>query len=266
MRGLGAVAAVALFGVSACTAPSENWAPLAGLAPGGSRELIGGTGFLLPGGYILTARHVVTDCKAIRATARSGAFEAASARVAATPSNPLMDMAALQLDRAVPGLGHGARLRDLWPTGGEPVRAGGRPSPWPRIEEELVALGYPGAAASMDPVAAPLSQILAARLTNQMWRGDAFAVFGNITHGDSGGPIVDKSGRVVGMMFAIAFEADELHKQGIKGSVGFGLRAHDIASFLAEAGLPSAMDSGAGPVDGSVDRLREDIVRVFCYR
>src|SRR4029077_1375710 len=68
---------------------------VAGRAPGGAHERIGGAGFLLPGGAILTAKHVVAECKAIRATARSGAFEAASARITAIPSNPQMDLAAL---------------------------------------------------------------------------------------------------------------------------------------------------------------------------
>jgi hypothetical protein len=190
----------------------------------------------LPGGAILTAKHVVAECKAIRATARSGAFEAASARITAIPSNPQTDLAALQLDTPHGRARTRARLRDLWLTGLEPTRPGAPVSPWPKIEQELVVLGYPSATTSMDPVAAPLSQVLAARFTKQIWHGDAFAVFGNITHGDSGGPIVDKSGRVVGMMFAIAFKDDEVHKQGINGSAGFGLRARDIAFFLAEAG------------------------------
>jgi hypothetical protein len=166
----------------------------------------------------------------------------------------------------VAGLGPGARLRDLWLTGLEPTRPGAPVSPWPKIDQELVVPGYPGATTSMDPVAAPLSQVLAARLTNQIRHGDAFAVFGNITHGDSGGPIVDKSGRVVGMMFAIAFKDDEVHKQGINGSVGFGLRARDIAFFLAEAGVPPAMDGPDTRADGSVERFQDNIVRVFCYR
>jgi hypothetical protein len=108
--------------------------------------------------------------------------------------------------------------------------------------------------------------VLAARLTNQIWHGDAFAVFGNITHGDSGGPIVDQSGRVVGMMFAIAVQDDEVHKQGISGRVGFGLRARDIAFFFAEAGVPPAMDGADARVDGSLERFGDNIVRVFCYR
>jgi hypothetical protein len=68
------------------------------------------------------------------------------------------------------------------------------------------------------------------------------------------------------MMFAIAFKDDEVHKQGINGSAGFGLRARDIAFFLAEAGVPPAMDGPDARADGSVERFRDNIVRVFCYR
>src|SRR5690348_16378713 len=151
MRGLEAVVtAVALLALTGCSwfgqkdlvQKDNGWAPLAGRAPGGARELIGGTGFILPGGYILTAGHVAKECKAIRATARSGAFEAAPAKVAALPSNPQMDLALLQLDPAVAQLGRGARLRDLWPTGLEPARPGAPASPWPKVEQHLVVLGY----------------------------------------------------------------------------------------------------------------------------
>jgi hypothetical protein len=48
---------------------------------------------------------VIVECKAIRATVRSGAFEATSARVKAIPSNPQMDLGVLQGDPAVAGLG-----------------------------------------------------------------------------------------------------------------------------------------------------------------
>jgi hypothetical protein len=90
MRGLEAITAVALPALTGCSrfAPKDNWARLAGRAPGRARERLGGTGFLLPGGSILIAKHVVAECKVIRATARSGTFEAASARLTAIPSKP----------------------------------------------------------------------------------------------------------------------------------------------------------------------------------
>jgi hypothetical protein len=256
-------AAVIVAALGACSMLPDDYRPLAGRPPGGSHLLVGGTGFLLPGGYVLTARHVTSDCKAIRATARSGAFEAAPATIAAIPSNPLMDLSLLRLDPVIPGVTRGARLRDLWSDSTAP---GAAASPWPKLDEPLVVLGYPGATTSMEPAAAPLSQVLAARLTNNVWHGDAFAVFGDINPGDSGGPMVDRSGRVVGVVFAVAFRGDELRKQGLNGSVGFALRARDIAAFLGEAGLPPTIDGADARADGSVDRFRDHMVRVFCFR
>jgi hypothetical protein len=165
----------------------------------------------------------------------------------------------------VAGLGRAARLRDLWPTGLEPAWPGAPVSPRPEIEPEVVVLGYPGATTSMDPVAAPLSQVPAARLTNRIWRGEAFGVFSNIAYGESGGPIVGKSGRVVGMMFAIAFKDDEVHKQEMNGSVGFGRRARPCLLPCRGRG-PPATDGADARVDVSVERFRDNIVRVSCYR
>jgi hypothetical protein len=67
-------------------------------------------------------------------------------------------------------------------------------------------------------------------------------------------------------MFAVAVKADDLHKQGINGSVGVGFRARDGAFFLVEAGVPAALRAPAAPGDGSLERFRNNIVRVFCYR
>jgi serine protease Do len=265
MRGWYALAAAALLlTVAGCDLQGDDWIRVAGRAPFGSRVLLGGTGFLVHGSYIVTARHVVDNCRAIHVTAASGIFEAAVAEVAALPTNPLMDLALLRLEPALPGLPPGARLRDLWPSGtweGEPS------SPWPKIEQPLFMIGYSGVDAIDPPKTAPLSQTIAARLTNRSWHGDALALFGDITHGDSGSPVIDQSGRVVGVIFAVAFDSEQLRKRGIHGAVGFAFRARDLADFLAEAGAsPEIDDNDHAAAPAAADAFMANMVRIFCYR
>lgn len=264
MRGWCVFAAAALLvTATACDLTGDDWIRVAGRAPFGSRMLLGGTGFLVHDGYIVTARHVVEECRAIRATAASGIFEAANAEIAALPTNPLMDLALLRLQPAMSGLPPGARLGDLWPRGaweGEPS------SPWPRIEQPLFMIGYSGVDAVTPPKSAPLSQTIAARLTNPSWHGDALAVFGDITHGDSGSPVIDQSGRVVGVIFAVAFDSEQLRKRGIHGAVGFAFRARDLAFFLAEAGVSPEFDNDPAPAPAAKDAFLANMVRIFCYR
>ncbi|HXZ00122.1 MAG TPA: serine protease [Stellaceae bacterium] len=262
MRRWGALAAVVLL-LAACDLHGDDWIRVAGRAPFGSRLLLGGTGFLIHGGYIVTARHVVEDCRAIHVTAASGIFEAAGARVAALPTNPLMDLALLRLDPAVSGLPPGAPLSDLWPSD---TWEGEASSPWPKIEQPLFMVGYSGVDAIDPPKTAPLSQTIAARLTNPSWHGDALAVFGDITHGDSGSPVIDQSGRVVGVIFAVAFDSEQLRKRGIHGAVGFAFRARDLAYFLAEAGASPEIDDGRAATPVAAGAFMPNMMRVFCYR
>jgi serine protease Do len=257
----GGVLAVLL---AACgSLPGEDWVPLAGRAPSGAQNLAGGTGFLVPGGGVVTAWHVVKSCKAIRVSAASGAFQAISATVAALPKRPSLDLALLRLD-PVPKNAVGVQLHDIWPPAPAWTAAGEHGLVKPAIEGGAMVFGYPGATASMEPVVTPVSQLMAARLTNIAWQGDAYALFGAIGHGDSGGPLIDGRGRVIGVVLAVAFHEELLQKNGIHGSVGFAAPAHDVVQFLREAGVRINPASGASTT--SPEAFADNLVRVFCYR
>jgi S1-C subfamily serine protease len=127
-----------------------------------------------------------------------------------------------------------------------------------------MVFGYPGASAAMEPVMTPVSQLVAARLTNVAWQGDAYAFFGEIARGDSGGPLIDGRGRVIGVVLAVAFDEELLRKNGIRGSVGFAVPAHEVVQFLTEAGVRLHPASGAAA--SSPATFADNLVRVFCYR
>ena len=249
--------------LAACRSmPGQDWVPVAGRAPSGAQNLLGGTGFLVPGGGVVTAWHVVKSCKAIRVSAASGAFQATSAMIAAIPSRPSLDLALLRLDPVPKNVGS-VRLHDVWPPVAVWEGAGEHGLLRPVVEGGVMVFGYPGASASMEPVVVPISQLLATHLTNVGWQGDAYAIFGDIVRGDSGGPMVDGRGRVIGVVLAVAFNEELLPKNGVRGSVGFAVPAHDVAEFLAEAGV-RATPAAAAPT--SPETFADNLVRVFCYR
>jgi Trypsin-like peptidase domain len=258
----GGMLAAALLAACA-SSPGADWVPVAGRAPSGAQNLAAGTGFLVPGGGVVTAWHVVKGCKAIRVSAASGAFQAVSATVAALPTRPSLDLALLRLD-PVPENTVGVQLHDIWPPAPAWTAAGEHGLVKPAIEGGAMMFGYPGVSASMQPVVTPVSQLLAARLTNVAWRGDAYALFGEIARGDSGGPLIDGRGRVIGVVLAVAFHEELLQKNGIRGSVGFAAPAHDVVQFLTEAGVHLDRASTAPP--SSAEAFADNLVRVFCYR
>ncbi|HEV2549084.1 MAG TPA: serine protease [Stellaceae bacterium] len=250
--------------LAACASlPGKDWVPVAGRAPSGAQNLAGGTGFLAPGGGVVTAWHVVKGCKAIRVSAASGAFQAVSATVAALPTRPSLDLALLRLDPAPPNA-VGVELHDIWPAAPAWTAAGEHGLVKPDLEGGAMVFGYPGASASMQPVVTPVSQLLATRLTNIAWQGDAYALFGEIARGDSGGPLIDRRGRVIGVVLAVAFHEELLQKNGIHGSVGFAAPAHDVVGFLNEAGV--RLDPANGGAATSPEAFADNLVRIFCYR
>jgi S1-C subfamily serine protease len=251
--------------LAACgSLPGQGWVPVAGPAPSGAQNLLGGTGFLVPGGGVVTAWHVVKSCKAIRVSAASGAFQASSATVAALPSRPTLDLALLRLD-PVPKNVSSVQLQDAWPSASQWQDAGEHGLVRPTVDGGVMVFGYPGASASMEPVVTPISQLLATHLKNVGWQGDAYAIFGDIVRGDSGGPMVDGRGRVIGVVLAVAFHEELLQKNGVRGSVGFAVPAHDLAQFLAEAGV-RATPAATAPAPTSPETFADNLVRVFCYR
>lgn len=145
----------------------------------GTRRLIGtGSGFYVTAsGDILTNNHVVNHCKLLTATPDDGSKIAA--RVVA--STPQPDIALLRTDRAAPGV------------------ASFSPAPERSDGTRLAVVGYPAYGLPTRLSTLSPAQIEPAMLATAS-AGVRFK--GEIRHGNSGSPLLDQFGNVLGVVYA----------------------------------------------------------------
>ena len=151
-----------------------------------------GTGWLLTPGVIVTAAHVVSDSE--RVTVRQAAAPALSAAVAGIDER--RDVALLRYDAAATPLGTGAAPLVL---GDADIND---------VAGELLALGYSGSGVKGDgTVGSPKANAgILSQITNfgAQSYGRNLEMDAPIDPGDSGGPVLNTSGEVVGMVRAAA--------------------------------------------------------------
>lgn len=144
----------------------------------GCQELGLGSGFVLPGGVVVTNRHVVDQPREVTVNTWDGRSFDVDVRGVAVDS----DLAVLQLDRDVdlPV----AELRET------PVEVG----------ESVIAVGYPGGGPATVSSGEVVSLVEAELLDEP---ADVIRVDAAIRQGNSGGPLLDDEGRVIGVVFAL---------------------------------------------------------------
>ena len=151
-----------------------------------------GTGWLLEPGVIVTAAHVVSDSEQV--TVRQAAAPAFSATVAGMDQR--RDVALLRYDVASTQLGAGAAPLAL---GDADIND---------IARDLLALGYSGSGVKGDgQVGSPKANAgILSQITNfgPQRYGRNLEMDAPIDPGDSGGPVLNTSGEVVGMVRAAA--------------------------------------------------------------
>jgi S1-C subfamily serine protease len=167
-----------------------------------------GTGiFVTDEGHLITNAHVVKDCLEIRVGLGSGNFEVGSLAA----KDPTNDLALLKVNAKPPKVGA--------------LRFG------VRVGENVEAFGY------------PLSQVLAT--SGNFTTGNVTALAGRfyqisapVQPGNSGGPLLDENGNLVGIVTSKLNVWNEIKAQGdIPENVNFAIKASVAANFLQDNGI-----------------------------
>ncbi|PWW21687.1 colicin V production protein [Geodermatophilus normandii] len=190
---------------------------ISGIAPSCSRQ-IDGSGFVYAPGRVMTNAHVLAGVDDPVVEAEGGEYEATTVYV-----DEEVDIAVL----AVPGLPQVALAfaPEVSDTG-----------------DDAIIMGYPGGGAlfigparvrDQGPISGPDF-----RDTRTVQR-DVYALFGEVRAGNSGGPLFDPAGQVLGVVFASAIDDP---------STGYALTAQQVAP-AARAGATATAEVDTGPCE-----------------
>lgn len=238
-REVGVANAAAPGAIAARPAPRPG-APIAGPArpdvpiavPNAqARSVSTGTGFLVGNDRVMTNQHVVDNCNRVLLRAPSGHWLAATppARIDAA-----LDLALLN----VPGLSGPALA----------FRSG----PALRRGEGVVAYGFPLAGLlSSDP------KLTRGEVNGLRGLGDnpnQFQISAEVQPGNSGGPLVDMQGHVVGVVVAkLNAQAVSRRTGDIAQNVNFAVQGPAAREFLRRAGIEPRVAESAGTDRSSAD-------------
>jgi serine protease Do len=205
-----------------------------------------GTGFYTDdSGRLLTNDHVVEGCTVV--TVRAGIDDEIPADVLAI--DRMLDLALLKADTQTgataefPALG--AILSDT----------------------SVAIVGYPTQGlAPLEPLATPG---MVMRNTVNIGGSDHLVMHADLRHGNSGGPILDRLGRVIGMVNAKLDSPAYYSATGLNVTdVGFGIPGRTVVDFLTRnnASHEESYGGEALTLDEILKRARAFVVRTECWK
>jgi S1-C subfamily serine protease len=223
---------------------SQQAALIAGEAGGGedrdneSYASWSGSGIAISDETILTNFHVVDGCEIMKVPG----FGKASV----VSTDERNDLAVIHVDDRLPA---SATVQ------ADPIELG----------QAIVALGYPLADVMGD--ALTVSPGVVASLTGLGGDKTNFTVSANIQPGNSGGPILDLDGNVVGVAVAKLDEAEMLRTAGTTaGPVGFAINSDTVMDFLSsfKVAVADTPVNPAGSVQKAVARAKAFTHQILC--
>ncbi len=210
----------------------------AGGAGGPPRAGVYGSGVVVSdAGDIVTNEHVIRNCARVR-------IQPAGLEVKVVAKDARNDLALLR--------GEGQTLLAVRLRSGRNVRLG----------EEVVALGYPlkGVLSSGTVVTTGIVNALSGLNDDT----SAFQISATVQPGSSGGPILDRSGSLVGIVRARLLPTGPANPQ----NVNFGINLATVGSFLDSHSVAfQVAQPGGKPAEMAdlVERARRSTVQVECY-
>jgi len=234
-------------GLPPAPTPTDHLPPAPGtsslFAGSGLRQAAAGTGFFVAGdGALVTNHHVVTDCSRYSIETTDGTESAATL----IDSDPTEDLALLR----VPG------VQAAPVTFRRAVTWDGR---------RIAVIGYPSF--GMQRIKPFLAE--GALTGPSSPNGHRFQFEADVRHGNSGGPIFDGAGLVVGVVFAKIDTAAVYRDTGRKiQDVGFAISNETTRAFLEKHGIEPAMAESAPPqnTDAVLAAAQHSLARVLCWR
>jgi len=205
-----------------------------------------GTGFYTDDeGRLLTNYHVVDDCSAL--TVRINSDETLQARPLAVDS--IVDLALLQVDT------QSSTTAEFPPEG-------------TLFTDTFVAVvGFPNQ--GLPPLEPFLTPGVLLQQTANVGGREHMVIRADLRHGDSGGPIFDREGRVIGIINAKLDTARYFNATGMTVTdIGLGIPRHTVVEFLQRNNATHEESTGAGILDERqiLKRASGFVVRVECWR
>ncbi len=231
-------------------APAGAEGPLHARAARSGRPVSSGSGiFVDAAGHVLTDSHVIANCPDIRITEPASGTTVAATLVA---NDVKLDLAVLRTGRRAPIY---ARFRDS-----QTLRPG----------EPLVATGFPLSGLVSPEMAVTTGSLTA--LSGLQGNANLFQFSAPVQPGNSGGPVLDSSGRVAGITSSVLnFNGAVAAAAGISlpQNVNFATRSDVARDYLAGvsvtlsdvAGEPSGLDAAS-----VADMARKFTTKVECWR
>lgn len=208
--------------------------------PAGPGLLAAGTGFYLGDRLIVTAEHVVAGCRSV--TLGDGT------ELALLASDPDLDVAALRAPGPAATWLNLAPARDI------------------RLGQPVHALGFPYyalAGTSLNLTSGNVSAL--AGIDDD---GRFFSFTAPVQPGNSGGPLIDRTGAVTGVVVARLSEDFIVDATGtVPQNVNYALGTAELIAFLDRAGAQTArggldaFDMG----DGAPSEITQAIVPILCH-
>ncbi len=214
---------------------------------GGEAGLVSsGTGFFVSeSGHVLTNQHVIEGCTRTTVQVRGGA--AVDAVVLA--SNTGVDLALLQTSSPVAAATASFRSQNV------------------RLGEEVVVYGFPllGDLSSQGNLTVGIVSALSG-LDDDLSRMQLSA---QIQPGNSGGPVMDRRGNIIGVVVETANDEYFLEKSGaVPQNVNFAIRDGLARSFLDTNNVPYAVSNSAETmaIVDIADRAQDFTGVILCYQ
>lgn len=218
--------------------------PAKSQVPGKRLAGLGSGFFVARDGSVVTSHHVVDSCVAVSISPSFGEMALANS----IAFDPETDLALLRADIVPPAVA---------PLAPRDERA---------VQSPAFVIGYPNRGlVTIEPV---LSAVEILQQESPTERGLAIIVRGDVRQGNSGGPLLDSGGSVLGVVFAKVNTVNVYKATGqLVRDIGLAVPARILESFLARHGVTYLVAERRPPQteERVLDESRQFLVQVGCW-